>query len=273
MQTIVEAITPTRAAAYLEHNHNNRPLNRARVKNFVSIFRGGRHRLTHQGIAFYEDGSLADGQHRLAALVEAGVTCSFLVTRGIPLQSVHAIDCGRVRSAADTLRFTGATATNSSIAAARVMLMEYLRQREFEGGQRVTQDIDAVAAFHSHVHEAIEFATPSSKKKGLNHSSYLAAIASAWFTQDRDKLSRFAAIVATGTDATHAEQAAIRVRDFLLTSHTVGGGLTERQDLFYRCCNALRYFIGGRPMPRLASSVSATFPIPRCEEIDSIVGI
>jgi len=68
----VQAITPTKAAEYLEANTSNRPLSSATVKSFAEAMSRGDWMVTHQGIAFSAAGVLVDGQHRLAAIVEPG---------------------------------------------------------------------------------------------------------------------------------------------------------------------------------------------------------
>jgi hypothetical protein len=49
------------------------PLSKRTVRDFAEAMRRGDWRLTHQGIAFDASGALVDGQHRLAAIVEADV--------------------------------------------------------------------------------------------------------------------------------------------------------------------------------------------------------
>ena len=60
--------------------------------------------LTHQGIAFYDDGSLADGQHRLNAIVSSGVTVKMQVAYGVPRTSGADIDVHRARDASDAVK-------------------------------------------------------------------------------------------------------------------------------------------------------------------------
>lgn len=96
-------------AGYLlrEHNTDNRPLNPERVQHYKRIYMSKRWRLTHQGAAMDSRGTVQDGQHRFAALVEASneldedleVPMVFFV--GMPPENFSAIDEGRNRSAQD----------------------------------------------------------------------------------------------------------------------------------------------------------------------------
>src|SRR5256885_4562153 len=69
----VVTITPKKAAEYLERNTANRPLSAKTVRDFAAAMRRGEWQVTHQGIAFDTTRALVDGQHRLAAIVQADV--------------------------------------------------------------------------------------------------------------------------------------------------------------------------------------------------------
>ncbi|GGQ53922.1 hypothetical protein GCM10010195_06630 [Kitasatospora griseola] len=68
----------------------------------------GEWKLTHQGIAFDENGALVDGQHRLHAIIEANVSVKMLVVYGLSEDVFPVLDSGKSRSAADALLLTGA---------------------------------------------------------------------------------------------------------------------------------------------------------------------
>lgn len=92
MKTQVQQISPKKAAEWLEHsNTHNRNINKNRVAQYSADMKAGSWALSHQGIAFDEDGVLCDGQHRLAAIVEADVTVPMLVTTGLPKTSQNGV--------------------------------------------------------------------------------------------------------------------------------------------------------------------------------------
>ncbi len=101
--TAIEAITPRIASSYLELNHSNRPLRQAHIKSLAFDMINGDWQLTHQGIAFDTTGRLIDGQHRLHAIIEAGVPIQILVTRGCSASSFSIIDRGANRRPSDIL--------------------------------------------------------------------------------------------------------------------------------------------------------------------------
>jgi hypothetical protein len=92
MQIATETITPQTARTWLlELNQNNqRPIER-RVQHFAADMKNGRWKNCYQPISFDADGTLADGQHRLRAIVESGVTLTCLVARGVPRELVYLV--------------------------------------------------------------------------------------------------------------------------------------------------------------------------------------
>jgi hypothetical protein len=256
-------VTPALAAEWLEHrNKRNRTICRPRVDLYVSLIKDRRFVLTHQGIAFYDDGQLADGQHRLQAIVEAGIPVWMMVTTGLPVESIHAIDNGRPRSLQNVLHFVGIELSHKHIAAARVLWMQYHAQRSGTLWDAQSIDTGVFTEFVKVTQEPIEFATPASRTRGISHASVTGAIASAWFTQDRDLLSRFQQLLCDGAGAARDEQAAIRLREFLLTTSLTQGGTSARQELFIRVCTALRAYLEGRSLQKLYCREDSVFPIP-----------
>lgn len=99
----VEKITPAVAKAYLEMNKNNRNIRQRVVDAYARDMAAGEWVVQHQGIAFDVDGNLVDGQHRLQAVIKAGVAVPMMVTRGLEKNSSAGIDQGAKRSFTDVL--------------------------------------------------------------------------------------------------------------------------------------------------------------------------
>ena len=72
-QTAIVTITPEMAVELLKHNHGNRKINRANVRRIADDMLTGAYKLNGETLKLYEDGSLADGQHRLNACILANV--------------------------------------------------------------------------------------------------------------------------------------------------------------------------------------------------------
>lgn len=97
-------VTPAMAREWLKQNNFNRAQRPDIVADYVRQIRDGRWRRTHQGIAFSEKGTLLDGQHRLFAIVETGITVPMLVFINEPLENHLAIDGGKRRTPLDVVR-------------------------------------------------------------------------------------------------------------------------------------------------------------------------
>jgi hypothetical protein len=94
-------VSPEIAGVYLKNNRGNRPLRPSTVRSIAAMMSAGRWTETHQGIAFDVQGRLVDGQHRLHAIIQAGVSIPLLVTRELPANAFEVIDVNTPRRAAD----------------------------------------------------------------------------------------------------------------------------------------------------------------------------
>ena len=94
-------VTPELAELWLKSMIANRRPSKAHVKFLASMMRRGQFRTTHQGVAFDWFGRLIDGQHRLLAIIEAGIPQQMIVTRNLDPETMLWGDQGRNRRAAD----------------------------------------------------------------------------------------------------------------------------------------------------------------------------
>jgi hypothetical protein len=113
-------VSPDAAKRWLAQNTKNRPLKKTKLPEFVRDMKAGRWQLTGEAIKFDAAGNLLDGQNRLTAIVESGVTVPMFVIRGLAPEAQEVMDSGTPRSAADALSlhdYTGsknlATAANA----------------------------------------------------------------------------------------------------------------------------------------------------------------
>lgn len=95
------AVTPELAAEWLKSNTKNRHLRPRHLKRLEKDMAGDKFVVTHQGVAICEDGTLIDGQHRLAAIVDTGKTQWLLVTTGLPMAAQQFVDNGARRQPSD----------------------------------------------------------------------------------------------------------------------------------------------------------------------------
>lgn len=130
MNTKLTTVTPEMAKRFLKTNECNRPVRMAHVMRLKNEILAGRWLPTHQGIAFADDGSLLDGQHRLMAIEASGREVKMFVTHGVKkfhngdinLNAMDVIDCGKSRTTADQLHLLhGVSNSSLTVAACKII--------------------------------------------------------------------------------------------------------------------------------------------------------
>lgn len=109
-------ITPELARLMLQKNTRNRSLKAERVKAIADSIKAGRYVFTNASIGFDKDGVLVDGQHRLEAIIQAGIPVKSVVVLGCN-QSPY-LDRGTKRSITDNLTITNSKEYKSLVIAA-----------------------------------------------------------------------------------------------------------------------------------------------------------
>lgn len=99
-------VTPQMAEQWLDGHDNYREISRRHVEYLANEMIGGRWQMTGEPIVFNGNGTLLDGQHRLAAVVKSGVTVPMLMVTGIRRAALPVMDQGKSRTMRDVLRAT-----------------------------------------------------------------------------------------------------------------------------------------------------------------------
>ena len=105
--TSVITITPEMAKELLDLNKNNRGISPANVQKISNDMLSDGFKLNGETIKIYDDGTLADGQHRLMACVLTGKPFQTYIIRGIKKDVLPTIDAGKTRNAVEALNMTG----------------------------------------------------------------------------------------------------------------------------------------------------------------------
>ena len=121
MKTELRIITPEIAGEMLKRNVSNRKLTTTHVMNLASEMKKGNWMFDGQPIRFSENGGLLDGQHRLNAVAESGLSQEFLILTGIDPAAFKVMDSGRIRTSSDIFSIEGIP--NSIVAAACTKLV------------------------------------------------------------------------------------------------------------------------------------------------------
>lgn len=125
-------ITPELAREWFGFNTHNRPLRQRTVSAYAWDMLSGNWQWNGESVKFAADGTLLDGQHRLAAIAEAGVTVRMLVIRGLPGDTQDTVDGGVKRRFSDVLALRGEANAHALAAIVR-------RVASWEGGSIVSR--------------------------------------------------------------------------------------------------------------------------------------
>lgn len=246
-------ITPEIAAEFLTHNrqdgrHENRRMRRKKVAMYADDMKHGRWQTTSQGIAFYENGDLADGQHRLEAIIESGVTVTMIVIYDVPNDSTL-FDRGMARSTTDVFEMGGrkgpAYSTNS-IAAVRFLFLNAGKKDISEG---------AVMEFIEDNADKLSIAVNLSKRgKGKSEGGFnvttKACVVAAMFCAlycgiQEEVLNRFISVVNSGFTNGNEERAAIVLRNYMIQDYEENH--LGRKFAFAVTTNAIKDYANGFP--------------------------
>jgi hypothetical protein len=114
-------LTPALAEVLLDRNPQNRKVSPTRVSQLARDIRNNAWKFNGEAIIVSTDGLLNDGQHRCAAVLEAGQPIQTLMVIGVERDSRDTVDHGAIRSPGDDLALHGYTNTACLAASARFL--------------------------------------------------------------------------------------------------------------------------------------------------------
>lgn len=251
--TVVEVNPETAELLLAMRPAYQRPLRPSRVKSFASLIREGRFLTTHQGIAFDREGHLIDGQHRLKAVVETGVTIETNASFGLPHDTFRAMDRGAARSVADDLQadglFTNAKEAGTFSAAARLLAM-------IDDGKRVTSSAtgstwtldQAMDIFDRHAELPLAVRLAQMLPKCMPKAAF-AALWALFAEKDRKAADAFASGMISG-EGMSAGNPILCLREWCIASR-VGGSKRAADEFVFRAIHAWNNARRGRDVAKL----------------------
>lgn len=261
IETKQVTVTPEMAKNWLaKFNKRNRHVRDSAVDNYADDMKSGNWKFTHQGIAFYADGCLADGQHRLMAVVKANVPVKFLVTNGLPKETGAMLDQHARRQLHDAMVIGGlADWSNRNIVAICRFLMSDM------GAMTKPRSVSEISAFLNKYKDVLQQVDRLviSKKRHVTHSGILACYVCALLAGEPvEKIKRFAEIMFSGESIGPTENAPIRLREYLMMNPQawVGQG---RVETCKRTMRAIKAFCDGQSLSKLVMPSEFFYPIPR----------
>lgn len=250
--TTQETVTPELAQEYLQRNTDvNRTLNMSNVRKYVRDMKNGRFKTTHQGIAFDENGNLLDGQHRLTAVVHAGVPVDMMVTRNLPADTFSCIDRGYNRTFTNCASISNPGDDTMSRAMRDGVMAAAVRQiATCTIKQKMAISTGEVMKLYETFGSQIEsvYNIMSARRSGCHRSQVLsAAIAALYDGVAPDAIEKFFNVFKladiTGCDGFNPN-AAIQWRRALDNSRRNGGYLAARK-VYLGTQNAIYNFVNG----------------------------
>jgi hypothetical protein len=255
-----EMVGPAKAKEYLSRNTNNRIPSQSWVRTLARMMEADEWKLTHQGIAFNCDGSLKDGQHRLLAIILSGKTVPLMVSRGLTDEDADMIDIHKRRTDTDVLKRKGFETNHHLVAIAKRMMLGVRRSWGYE----VTRP--EVMRFYIRHEAAILFAHGErGRQRATSNAGVWAPVARAWYEHDHDRLRRFQEVVHTGVMADPDEEAAVTLRNWLISGKR-DNGQDGRRIVYCKTESALIAFLEGRKLSKLYESSGELFPLREEED-------
>lgn len=264
MKTEIVTVTPEQAAAWLLTSTPNRHRSDGLVSKYAEDMKAGRWVTTHQGIAFNGHGDLIDGQHRLAAIVKAGVPVKFQVSREVSAEARRFIDIGRPRSLPDIWRmesrFPNIQNLNLLAATARRMLAGMVRRDSPASNETITEFTQT----HEDALDAILRIMPSGTQTGrVVIAPVTATMARAYYSVDFQRLEEFAACLISGFSNGPKDSSAILLRNLLkdMEKGQNRNAITNIQ-LYAKTESALASFVAESPLKILKAVSEEQYPLP-----------
>jgi hypothetical protein len=183
MNTKLTTITPQMASTMLKSNTCNRKIRMNHVNRLKTEILAGRWLVTHQGIAFADDGSLIDGQHRLMAIEASGRSVQIMVTHGIQkyhngdinLNTMDVIDCGKPRGVADQLHLMhGISQANVVVGTLNMIAKQIVNINKWQHSLSVGQAVKMLEIYGDSITSLLHIAQVS---KLCRKSSIIAGLA------------------------------------------------------------------------------------------------
>jgi hypothetical protein len=259
MQHEMMTITPDLAARWLENkNLRNRNISLLKVKAYADDMANGRWKATHQNtIAFYKDGVLADGQHRLSAIIMSGNAVEMMVWFGLEPDAAYGIDAHKMRKTDDQIKIAGGHdwIDRNVVAVGRIL---YARGRM--SNQALSPQ--AVAEFCEAHKEAIIFATHAVDQR-FGSAPLRAALAAAWYHEDHSKLEEWAKVLVTGVGEPPNSISVLSLRDRLLADRAgLNRGAMMREYTVKIAMRSIQAYCAGQALTKLYEPKERAYNVP-----------
>lgn len=232
MRAIVEHITPDMAYEYLTQNTRNyRRVNARTVMKYAQTMKDGNWELNGEPIVFDTEGKLINGQHRLNAIVEAGIPVDILVVRGVD-KGVVVFDDGRVRRSTDVASAMGFDMNTRILGAGNRIVA-----KEFDGGAFDRSDKRTIAEYcGKHLAEFKRARACTGTTTSISNRAWILALTYLLLRDGRDPsmISDFYTVCNTGMPIVGKEStSALVFRNMMYMNPTLNRKADEPANMHY----------------------------------------
>jgi len=240
--TEIVSVTPNIARAWLARNTSNRKIQPDRVRLYAEAIRNGTWEVHGQGLTFSKEGVLLDGQHRLNAIIDAGMPARLSVFLGARQSAVDGIDAGQERSNGQRMMMAFPDMRNPQAVASIARTILVGTRISGHIGKVGFQDIlDTYGRFRAGIDYAKDHL---SSKPAFKRSPVLAAAAIA-YTREPYKIEHL--FERASSPEGHVKgDIALTLRQYVLT-HTGGRGVAIR-DVMGRVLRACKAAVEGESL-------------------------
>jgi hypothetical protein len=260
MEMKVIEIQPEIALLWLQKLHPRQRVSRSpKVAAFSRDMDSGRWRVSPQPIVITKSGFVADGVHRLLAVVMHGKPVKMMVCFGAEDDIYEVLDQGTPRSHADVIRQMGVDVHSQALPVVKFMAFD---------GNKDTITSGEVKNLLDQFSGALGFLAPWIEKRGRGTGSsiFLAAAGQCWlYESNKSRISTYLTMMTQGTipGDTSYGIALANFRDRLVRRGEFtkpGIGPSERKKHYWMCQRAVQVFVQKIDVRCIAAPKSAPYP-------------
>lgn len=265
MEMSYEYISPEYAMVLLETNTENRKISSGTVDAYVQdILANNWDENVGSTISIDENGVLRDGQHRLTAIVKAGIGINTWVCRNVSKDGIY--DNNRKRSNADQISimrsdFPNVYKSTKYIAVARTIICFTTGNH----GRRAVTPKEIIDFTEKHKDDLDGFFLnmPQNTVAKISIAVVFLALYMAYMSGVAiEDIMDFYDILCTGMSTKHEEFPIIAYRNYLKDTSSVDATLLE----ISRCQYALKKYLTGSCVKRTTAPKELIYPFPYSEE-------
>ena len=242
MKTEFLRITPEMAADMLSRNQNNRSIRTKVVESYARDMQNGAWEETAQAITFDVDGNLLDGQHRLNAIIKAGVPQNMLVVTDAPRSSMY--DAGLSRSMVDRLTMGNYDFPSSITTSFICSVCGYILAVRNGRKKLSTAEVRDFMSYNREQLEVLSDIIGTKRRLGITVAPVAAAMLAALSNGvDPEVLHKFYEVLLDGISTCDEERPIVALRNRLLTEVSGRGTTQSRVEQYKRTQYAISQYV------------------------------